>query len=101
MQVLHALIRPYIVKLVAHNPGERSVGLPESWIDVKLSIGDEYFGDDPEFAADFVQDFKKFMKTWLDTRDVWTEDELKALERGEAEFEEETARQEAAYRKGR
>jgi len=94
--------KPYVLKLVAHNPGERGVGIPETWVDLKLSIDDEYFDEDPEFAERFERDFKKFMKSWLDAREIWTEAELKELERREAEAEKQMERAEAEWaRRGR
>jgi len=85
------------VKLIAHSPGERAVGISPATYHIKLTV------DDPDLMADsdFIADFKKFMAMWLDARQVWTPTELRELERQEAAAERQMERAEREYAKRR
>jgi hypothetical protein len=71
-------------KFVALSNGERAAGIPPSNISIEVSIDDVGFED---FRSEFVDDFKKFIKTWMDGARIYTQEEVDKLSREEREHE--------------
>jgi hypothetical protein len=69
-------------KFVALSNGERAAGIPPSNISIEVSIDDVGFED---FRSEFVDDFKKFIKTWMDGARIYTQEEVDKLSREEHE----------------
>lgn len=74
------------VHLTVLQPGDRSVGIPETWTEVSLKVGDPGFFDLVD-RVDFERDLKAWVAQWFDNPKVFTRAELAVLERGEREAE--------------
>lgn len=77
------------VHLVVHEPGDRSVGVQERWIEVSLKV------EDPDFFChvereDFERSLRDWAAQWFDlgpTGRVFTKAELAAVERYSLDIE--------------
>lgn len=69
-----------LFKFIAMNPGDTSVGIPATNLDIEIRIGDENFVDNPK---EFIEAFRAFIAPWVDVppKKIFTAEDLDRLSR--------------------